>query len=84
MAISKPAFLYLLGIGGIVLTDSDDGGETIGLILRNTTEQSWICVDLERAEECYRKIVSTSQPGSPDTAALFDRLAESIWMDEGP
>ena len=73
-----------LEIVGIVLTDSDQGGETIGLILRNTAEQSWICVDLEAAEECYRKIVSTTQPGSPDIAALFDRLAESIWMDEGP
>ena len=28
-------------------------------------------------------IVSTTQPGSPDIAALFDRLAESIWMDDG-
>ena len=72
-----------LEIVGIVLTDSDDGGETIGLILRNTTEQSWICVDLERAEECYRKIVSTSTD-PVGVAALLDRLAESIWMDDSP
>ncbi len=72
-----------LEIVGIVLTDSDDGGETICLILRNTTEQSWICVDLEQAEECYRKIVSTST--DPDgVAALLDRLSESIWMDDSP
>ena len=72
-----------LEIVGIVLTDSDQGGETNGLILRNTAEQSWICVDLERAEECYRKIVSTST--DPDgVAALLDRLAESIWMDDSP
>ena len=63
-------------------TDSDDGGSTIGLILRDTTDQSWICVDLEEADECYRKIVSTST--DPDgIAALLDRLAESIWMDNG-
>ena len=72
-----------LEIVGIVLTDSDDGGETIGLILRDTADMSWICVDLEQADECYRKIVSTST--DPDgIAALLDRLAESIWMDEGP
>ena len=71
-----------LEIVGIVLTDADDGSETIGLILRNTAEQSWICVDLEQADECYRKIVSTST--DPDgIAALLDRLAESIWMDDG-
>ena len=70
-----------LAIVGIVLTDSDQGGETIGLILRNTTEQSWICVDLEQAEECYRKIVSTGAEAA--IAALFDRLSESIWMDDG-
>ena len=72
-----------LEIVGIVLTDSESGEATIGLILRDTTDQSWLCVDLERAEECYRKIVSTST--HPDgIAALLDRLAESIWMDEGP
>ena len=71
-----------LEIVGIVYTDSDDGGSTIGLILRDTTDQSWICVDLEEADECYRKIVSTST--DPDgIAALLDRLAESIWMDDG-
>ena len=73
-----------LEIVGIVLSESEDGDSTIGLILRNTSEQSWICVDLEAAEECYRKIVSTIQPGTPDIAALFDRLAESIWMDASP
>ena len=72
-----------LEIVGIVLTDSDDGGQTVGLILRNIAEQSWICVDLEHAEECYRRIVSTST--DPDgVAALLDRLSESIWMDESP
>ena len=71
-----------LEIVGIVFTDSDDGGETFGLILRNTAEQSWICIDLEHAEECYRRIVSTST--DPDgVAALLDRLSESIWMDDG-
>ena len=71
-----------LEIVGIVYTDSDDGGSTIGLILRDTTDQSWICVDLEEADECYRKIVSTST--DPEgVAALLDRLAESIWMDDG-
>ena len=73
-----------LEIVGIVLSESEAGDSTIGLILRNTSEQSWICVDLEAAEECYRKIVSTMQPGSPDIAALFDRLSESIWMDDSP
>ena len=29
-------------------------------------------------------IVSISQPGTADIAALFDRLAESIWMDTSP
>ena len=29
-------------------------------------------------------IVSTSQPRTADIAALFDRLAESIWMDTSP
>ena len=53
-----------LEIVGIVLSESEDGDSTIGLILRNTSEQSWICVDLEAAEECYRKIVSTVQPGT--------------------
>ncbi len=71
----------ILEVVGIVFND-DDGGSTIGLILRNTSEQSWICVDLEAAEECYRKIVSTIQPGTADIAALFDRIAESIWMDD--
>ena len=72
-----------LELVGIVFTDSDDGGETFGLILRNTAEQSWICIDLEHAEECYRRIVSTST--DPDgVAALLDRLSESIWMDESP
>ena len=73
-----------LEIVGIVLSESEDGDSTIGLILRNTSEQSWICVDLEAAEECYRKIVSTIQPGTADIAALFDRLAESLWMDSSP
>ena len=73
-----------LEIVGIVLSESEEGDSTLGLILRNTLEQSWICVDLEMAEECYRKIVSTTQPGTPDIAALFDRLAESIWMDTSP
>ena len=72
-----------LEIVGIVLSESEDGDSTLGLILRNTSEQSWICVDLEAAEECYRKIVSTAQPGTTDIAALFDRLAESLWMDDG-
>ena len=29
-------------------------------------------------------IVSTSLPRTADIAALFDRLAESIWMDASP
>ena len=29
-------------------------------------------------------IVSTSQTATADIAALFDRLAESIWMDTSP
>ena len=73
-----------LEIVGIVLSESEDGDSTIGLILRNTSEQSWICVDLEAAEECYRRIVSTSQTGTTNVAPLFDRLGESIWMDTSP
>ena len=81
--LDVPAGLNL-EIVGIVLTESEEGDSTIGLILRNTSEQSWICVDLEIAEERYRKIVSTSQPATTNIAALFDRLAESIWMDDRP
>ena len=73
-----------LEIVGIVLSDSDEGGSTIGLILRNTSVQSWICVDLEAAEECNRRIVSGSQSGTMDVGALFDRLAESLWIDTSP
>ena len=29
-------------------------------------------------------IVSTSQTGTTNIASLFDRLAESIWMDTSP
>ena len=29
-------------------------------------------------------IVSIIQPGTADVASLFDRLAESIWMDTSP
>ena len=29
-------------------------------------------------------VVSTSQPGTTNVAPLFDRLAESIWMDASP
>ena len=29
-------------------------------------------------------VVSTSQPGTTNVAPLFDRLAESIWMDTSP
>ena len=60
-------------------------GSTIGLILRNTSEQSWICVDLGGGRGMLTgKIVSTSQPGTMDIGALFDRLAESLWMDTSP
>ncbi len=50
-----------LEIVGIVCTESDDGDPTIGLTLRNTSEESWNCVDLEAAEACDRKIVSNAQ-----------------------
>ena len=29
-------------------------------------------------------IVPTNQTGTADIAALFDRLAESLWMDSSP
>ena len=45
---------------------------------------AWIRLDLKVTEECYPKIVSTSQTGTSTIAALFNRLAESIWMDTSP
>ena len=77
------SLVVLVGVTGLpaAQADYDDGGSTIGLILRDTIDRSWICVDLEEADECYRKIVSTST--DPDgIAALLDRLSESIWMSE--
>ena len=45
---------------------------------------AWIRLDLEVTEECYPKILSTSQTGTTTVASFFDRLAESICMDTSP
>ena len=55
-----------------------------GLIPRDTVGGSWICVDVQTGEECDRRIVTGSQTSTPDVGALFDRLAESLWMESAP
>lgn len=73
-------FGLTLDIRGTVYSHSDTGGTTVGLILINASEQSWICIDLELAEECNRRIVTTDPEESAAFAALFDRLSDSIWL----
>ena len=80
-----------LEIVGLVVSDSEAGETTIGLILRDTSGGSWICVDVERSEECNRRIVTGSQAGAVagsastrDVGALFDRISESLWLETGP
>ena len=82
-----------LEIVGIVLTDASGGDPFIGLILRDPTSRSWICVELEQSEECGRKIVRTSESAgarsitstaTANVGSLFDRISESLWMDDGP
>ena len=90
-----PAGLQL-EIVGMVLSDSPGGGRTIGLILRDPVGRSWICLDVVESEECNRRIVTTTGSQSsadggagtknsgPDTGSLFDRISESLWMDDAP
>ena len=59
-------------------------GSTIGLILRQTPGGSWICVDVQTGEECNRRIVTGGLTSTPDIGALFDRLAESLWVGSAP
>ena len=82
-----------LEIVGIVLTDASGGDPFIGLILRDPTSRSWICVELEQSEECGRKIVRTSESAgarsitstaTANVGSLFDRISESLWMDDAP
>ena len=53
----------------------------MGLILRNMAGGSWICLDVEQADECSRWVLDltadTLQP-------LLDRVAESAWMGTAP
>ena len=72
-----PAGLQL-EIVGLVLSEAQEGGTTsVGLILRNTAGGSWICLDVEQAEECNRWVLdSTADTIEP----LLDRIAESVWM----
>ncbi len=71
-----------LEIVGFVVSDAGEGGaSSVGLILRNTAGRSWICLDVEQAEECNRW-VSASNAGT--VQPLLDRLAESAWMGESP
>ena len=72
-----------LEVVGLVLsgTDEGDGTASVGLILRNTAGGSWICLDVEQADECSRWMLDltadTIQP-------LLDRVAESAWMGTAP
>ena len=71
-----------LEIVGFVVSDAGEGGaSSVGLILRNTAGGSWICLDVEQAEECNRWVLASS---SATIQPLLDRLAESAWMGESP
>ena len=67
-----------LEIVGLVISEPEEGsGSSVGLILRNTAGGSWICLDVEQAEECNRWVLdSTAGTIEP----LLDRIAESVWM----
>ena len=71
-----------LEIVGLVVSDSDAGGGSgAGLILRDTQGGSWICLDVEGAEECSRWVLDAD---GGTIEPLLDRIAESLWMGGAP
>ena len=85
-----PSGLQLEIIGIVVSDAGPEGADFIGLILEVPTGGSWLCLDLERGEQCGRRIDPNSQGAAgqsttttPETSELFDRIAESLWMEEG-
>ena len=76
-----PAGLRLEIVGFVVSDAAEEGASSVGLILRNTAGGSWICLDVEQAEECNRWVLASS---SAIIQPLLDRLAESAWMGESP
>ncbi|MXW23474.1 MAG: hypothetical protein F4Z96_02150 [Chloroflexi bacterium] len=85
-----------LKIVGIVISDSGAGGPSfMGLILENAAASAWICLDVEKSEECGRRVVTGTQGQAgpqgqagaatgPNISTAFDRIAESLWMDDTP
>ena len=82
-----------LEIVGMVQSDSAGDGPFIGLILREVGGRSWICVDVERSEECGRRVVAgaaagasgaSGNVGAANAGSRFDRIAESLWTDDSP
>ena len=72
-----PAGLQLEIVGLVLSEAQEDGTTSVGLILRNTAGGSWICLDVEQAQECNRWVLD-STADTIDT--LLDRIAESLWM----
>lgn len=82
-----------LEIVGMVQSDSAGDGPFIGLILREVGGRSWICVDVERSEECGRRVLAgaaagasgaSGNVGGANAGSRFDRIAESLWTDDSP
>ena len=71
-----------LEIVGLVISEPAEGSTSgVGLILRNAAGGSWICLDVEQAEECNRWVLG-STAGMIDP--MLDRIAESLWMGTAP
>lgn len=88
-----PAGVQLTTVG-IVLADADAGPGFIGLILEVPGGGSWICLDLERSEECGRRVgnsggggasgASTRSSAASGVGSAFDRISDSLWREDAP
>ena len=83
-----------LRVDAVVIPEVGEDGSYAppGLILQHYQGDSWICLDLEDGSECNRWTPSSAavrESSSPrvrgsseaDVDSLFDRLAESVWME---
>ena len=59
---------------GIELELSWDDDTRGGIRLADVATGSWLCLSVERAEECGRSVT----PGAEHLEPLFDRIAESL------